>query len=115
MVSVSVHRLVVKPLLYLPRSKIAFGFNPPPMENFGMRGSFPDTFALPFGKSAPLHIRASSWRQLLKLMAKLSTVRIEPTVEAVAGTKGDLHLRTVIQFFKVRDSIHLPRAILISG
>jgi hypothetical protein len=74
------------------------------MENFGMRGSFPDTFALPFGKSAPLHIRASSWRQLLKLMAKLSTVRIEPTVEAVAGTKGDLHLRTVIQFFKVHQT-----------
>lgn len=75
-----------------------------------MLGSFPDKVVLPYGKSAPLHIRASSWRQLLKLMAKLSTMRIEPTVEAVAATKGDLYLRTVVQFFKVCDSMHFPRA-----
>lgn len=115
MVFVSIYRYVINPLLYLPHSKTAFGFNPPPVENFGMRDPFPDKFFLPYGKSAPLHIRASSWRQLLKLMAKLSTVRIEPTVEAVAATKGDLHLRTVVQFFKVCDSMHFPWAILISG
>ena len=82
------------------------------MENSEMRGSLPEIVALPYGKSPPMHIRASSWRQLLKLMAKLSATHIEPSVEAVAATKGDLYLRTVIQFFKVRDCIHFPRAIL---
>jgi hypothetical protein len=85
------------------------------MANSQMRGSLPEIITLPYGKSPPMHIRASSWRQLLKLMAKLSSTQIEPSVEAVAATKGDLYLRTVIQFFKARDSMHLPRAILISG
>jgi hypothetical protein len=85
------------------------------MENVEMRGPLPEIIALPYGKSSPMHIRASSWRQLLKLMAKLSATQIEPSVEAVAVTKGDLYLRTVVQFFKVRDSTHLPRAILNSG
>ena len=62
-----------------------------------------------------MHIRASSWRQLLKLLAKLSATQIEPTVEALSATKGALQLRTVIQFFKVCDSTRLSRAILISG
>ena len=80
-----------------------------------MRGSLPNIIALPYGKSPPMHIRAASWRQLLKLMAKLSTTQIEPSVEAVAATKGELRLRTVVQFFRVWDSMHLQRAILISG
>ncbi len=86
------------------------------MENFHLRGSLPnDVFALPYGKGPPMHIRASSWRQLLKLLAKLSATQIQPTVEAVAATKGPLRLRTVIQFFKVRDFTRLPRTVLISG
>jgi hypothetical protein len=91
----------------------AFGFNTPPTQDFAMRGPLPNIIALPYGKSPPLHIRAQNWRQLLKLMAKLSTTQVEPSVEAVAATKGELQLRTVIQFFKVRDSMRHARAVLI--
>jgi len=38
-------------------------------------------------------------------MARLSGTRIEPTVEAMAITKTDLKLRTVVQFIKV-NTIH---------
>ena len=71
------------------------------MENYHCRGCLPDVLALPYGKGRPMHIRAISWRKLLKLMAKLSTTQIEPTIDARAETKGELLLRTVIQFFKV--------------
>jgi hypothetical protein len=108
-------RSVIKPLLCLPRSIIAFGDHTPPVENVQFRGGLPNVLALPYGKGQPMHIRASSWRQLLKLLAKLSATQIEPTVEARAETKGELLLRTVIQFFKVCDSTRLPRTILISG
>jgi hypothetical protein len=106
---------VINLLLCLPRSIIAFGDHTPPVQNLRYQGGLPEVLALPYGKGQPIHIRASSWRQLLKLLAKLSATRIEPTVEARAQTKGALLLRTVIQFFKVCDSRHLPRAILISG
>jgi len=79
---------------------VSFGFHTPPMENLEMRGPLPHIISLPFGKCPPMHIRAPSWRQLLKMMAKLSGTRIEPSVEALAVTKGELQLRTVIQFFK---------------
>ncbi|KAH9966048.1 hypothetical protein BC827DRAFT_1125824 [Russula dissimulans] len=102
MVFVRIYRWATKPLLYLTCSKTAFGFNTPPMENREMRGPLPDIISLPYGKGPPMHIRAASWRQLLKLMAKLSATRIEPSVGAVAVTKGELNLRTVVQFFKLR-------------
>jgi hypothetical protein len=110
-------RSVIKPLLCLPRSIIAFGNHTPPVENIQFRGGLPNVLALPYGKGQPMYIRASSWRQLLKLLAKLSACQIEPTVEARAETKGALLLQTVIQFFRVCrfDSMRLPRAILISG
>jgi hypothetical protein len=86
------------------------------MENYHCRGGLPNVLALPYGKGRPMHIRATSWRKLVKLLAKLSATQIEPTVEARAETKGALLLRTVIQFFKVWDFMRLPRAILmISG
>ena len=107
-------RLVIKYLLCLPLSIIAFGNHTPPAENVRFQGGLPDALALPYGEGQPMHIRASSWRQLLKLLAKLSATQIEPSVEALSATKGALQLRTVIQFFKVRDSTHLSRAILIS-
>ena len=103
--SVSINERVNKRLPYLPCSTLAFGFYQPPMELSMMRGSLPDVIALPFGKCPPMHIHGRSWRQLLKLMAKLSGTRIEPSVSALAATKGDLKLRTVINFFKVRNSI----------
>ena len=115
MVFVRVHERTVDTLLYLLHSKTAFGFNTPPMDNLEMRGSVPNIIALPFGKSPPMYIRAPSWRQLLKLMAKLSATRVEASVEALAVTKGELQLRTVIQFFKVRDYTCPVRVVLIPG
>lgn len=38
---------------------------------------------------------------MLKLLTRLSDSRVEPTVEALAATKAELSLRTVIQFMKV--------------
>lgn len=66
-----------------------------------MSGPMPNIITLPFGRSPPLHLQAPSWRHLLKLMARLSGTRIEPTLEAMAVAKGDLKLRTVVQFVKV--------------
>ncbi|KAI0251303.1 hypothetical protein BJV78DRAFT_1126590 [Lactifluus subvellereus] len=80
---------------------VSFGFNTPPMKVSMMQGPLPNVIALPYGKCPPMHIHARSWRQLLKLMAKLSGTQIEPSVEAMAVTKGELKLRTVVQFFKV--------------
>jgi hypothetical protein len=108
-------RSLITFLLCSPRSIIAFGDHTPPVENVQYRGGLPNVLALPYGKGQPMHVRASSWRQLLKLLAKLSATQIEPTVEARAETKGALLLRTVIQFFKVCDFTRLPRAILTSG
>jgi hypothetical protein len=66
-----------------------------------MSGPMPNIITLPYGKSPPLHLQAPSWRHLLKLMARLSGTRIEPTVEAVAVANGELRLRTVVQFVRV--------------
>lgn len=57
--------------------------------------------SLPVGKTPPFHIQAPNWRQLLKLMARLSGTRIEASLEAMAATKQELKLRTVVQFIKV--------------
>jgi hypothetical protein len=52
-----------------------------------------------------MHIHGRSWRQLLKLMAKMSGTRIQASLSALSVTKGELQLRTVVHFFKVRNSI----------
>ena len=85
-------------------STTAVGFTPPTISSTPahMSGPMPNIITLPFGKSPPLHLQAPSWRHLLKLMARLSGTRIEPTLEAVAVTKEDLKLRTVVQFIRVR-------------
>ncbi|KAI0268367.1 hypothetical protein BC834DRAFT_968555 [Gloeopeniophorella convolvens] len=93
----SPHQFVEPELLY----GVSFGFHTPPMDVHMMRDPLPNIISLPYGRCPPMHIQAPSWRQLLKLMAKLSATRVEPSVEAVAATKGELKLRTVIQFFKV--------------
>lgn len=67
-----------------------------------MQGGLPQIVALPLGPCVPFHIKAPSWRELLKLMAIMSGTRIEPTVEALAQTKSEPKLRTVVQFIKVR-------------
>ncbi|KAH9062801.1 hypothetical protein EDB87DRAFT_263828 [Lactarius vividus] len=74
---------------------VSFGFHMPPMDVFIMRDPLPNIIALPYGKCPPMHVQAPSWRQLLKLMAKLSATQIEPSTEAIAATKGELKLRTV--------------------
>ncbi|KAF8272531.1 hypothetical protein EI94DRAFT_1566037 [Lactarius quietus] len=80
-----------------------------------MRDPLPNIIALPYGKCPPMHVQAPSWRQLLKLMAKLSATQIEPSTEAIAGTKGELKLRTVVQFFKVhRASPHWRTVIYLT-
>lgn len=60
----------------------------------------PNIISLPYGKCPPLHFMAPTWRHMLKLMARLSGTRMEPTVEALAANKHDLFLRTVIQFVR---------------
>ncbi|THV08388.1 hypothetical protein K435DRAFT_814823 [Dendrothele bispora CBS 962.96] len=56
----------------------------------------PNIISLPFGKCPPLHLQASSWRHLLKLMARLSGTKVEPSIEAIAN-KVDPILRTIVQ------------------
>ncbi|KAJ7180264.1 hypothetical protein C8R43DRAFT_972430 [Mycena crocata] len=66
-----------------------------------LAGSMPNIISLPYGRCPPLHLQAPSWRHLLKLMARLSGTRIEPTVEALAVTRSSqMHLRTVVQFVR---------------
>ncbi|EJD01402.1 uncharacterized protein FOMMEDRAFT_89176 [Fomitiporia mediterranea MF3/22] len=77
-----------------------------------MQGPIPNIITLPYGKCPPLHIQAPSWRHLLKLLTRLSESRVEPTVEALAGAKMDLKLRTVIQFLKVHHSSNEWRTIV---
>lgn len=66
----------------------------------------PNIITLPYGKAPIFHIQSPSWRHLLKLMARLSGTRVEPTIEALTVAKDDeLKLRTVIQFVKVRMAV----------
>lgn len=65
-------------------------------------GVIPNVIALPYGRCPPFHIKAPSWRTLLKLMARLSGTRMEPTMEAMAVVKTEMRLRIVVSFVKVR-------------
>lgn len=67
-----------------------------------MQGPIPNVIALPYGRAPPLHIKAPNWRDMLKLMARLSNTRLEPTVEAMAVVKTTMHLRVIVNFVKVR-------------
>ncbi|KAF7983931.1 hypothetical protein HWV62_18328 [Athelia sp. TMB] len=93
---------------------ISLGFTAPAISTMmtPLQGAMPNIITLPFGKSPPLHIQAPSWRHLLKLMARLSGTRIEPTPEAIAISKGELKLRTVVQFVRVHRSSSEWRTIL---
>ena len=66
-----------------------------------MQDPMPNIISLPYARCPPLHLQAPDWRHLLRLMARLSGTRIEPTVEAMAVSKTELKLRTVVQFIKV--------------
>ncbi len=67
-----------------------------------MKGPIPNVIGLPYGRAPPLHMKAPNWRDMLKLMARLSSTRLEPTVEALALVKIPMQLRVVINFVKVR-------------
>lgn len=67
-----------------------------------MRETFPTLISMPYSRCPPLHLQAPDWRHLLRLMARLSQTKIQATVDALAGAKADLKLRTVVQFIKVR-------------
>lgn len=81
----------------------AIGFKGPMISTrlIPMQEQMPNIISLPYSRCPPLHIQAPDWRHLLRLMARLSGTRIEPTVEAMAVSKSDLKLRTVVQFVKV--------------
>lgn len=70
-----------------------------------MASVMPNVITLPYGKAPIFHFQARSWRKLLKLMARLSGTRVEPTVEALSVAKHELKLRTVIQFVKVGQDV----------
>lgn len=81
---------------------VSIGFDPPPMSaQLGTwNKALPTIISLPFGRSVPLHVQAPSWRHVLKLLARLPGTSIQPTIEALAETKMEHKLRTVIQFAK---------------
>lgn len=69
-----------------------------------MSGPIPNVIALPYGRAPPLHLKAPNWHDMLKLMARLSSTRLEPTVEALAVVKTTMQLRVVVNFVKVSES-----------
>ena len=85
----------------------ALGFNPPQISSIKttLKGGVPNVISLPTGRFVPFHIQAPDWRHLLKMMARLSGTRVEASIEAMAGTKQELKLRTVVQFVRVRVQI----------
>ncbi|KAF5390642.1 hypothetical protein D9757_002656 [Collybiopsis confluens] len=76
-----------------------------------MASVMPNIISLPYGKSPPLHLQATSWRHLLKLMVRLSGTRIEPTLDATQRNEP-LHLRTVVQFVRAHYTSHTWQTIV---
>lgn len=70
-----------------------------------MAGAMPNVISLPYGKAPIFHFQTCSWRKLLKLMARLSATRVEPTIDAISTARHELKLRTVIQFVKVSEDV----------
>ncbi|PPQ77374.1 hypothetical protein CVT25_010956 [Psilocybe cyanescens] len=93
---------------------VTIGFKPPAISTrlLPMQDPMPNIISIPYSRCPPLHFQAPDWRHLLRLMARLSGTRIEPTVEAMAVTRADLRLRTVVQFIKPNPSSTEWRTIL---
>lgn len=93
---------------------VSIGFTPPTLSTrlLPMTNALPNIVSLPYGRCPPLHFQAPSWRHLLRLLARLSGSRLEPTVAAMAVSKTDLKLRTVIQFVKPHQTAQDWRTIL---
>ncbi|KAG2369594.1 hypothetical protein BDR07DRAFT_1347391 [Suillus spraguei] len=91
------------------------GFKPPSISTIlsPMGEAMPNIITLPFGKAPVFHLQSPSWRHLLKLMARLSGTRVEPTIEALTIAKDEqLKLRTVIQFVKIHHSASEWRTVI---
>ncbi|KAI0650329.1 hypothetical protein C8Q79DRAFT_900044 [Trametes meyenii] len=82
---------------------LSIGFSTPTIDPTPrpFAGVIPNVIALPYGRCPPFHIKAPSWRTLLKLMARLSGTRLEPTMEAMAVVKTEMKLRIVVSFVKI--------------
>ncbi|KAI0027050.1 hypothetical protein K488DRAFT_26180, partial [Vararia minispora EC-137] len=93
---------------------LAFGFGPPPMnvQDAVLQTPIPNIISLPYGKAPPMHIQARGWKQLLRLLAKLSGTRVEPAVESHAVASGALRLRVVVQFIKNHHASNDWRTVL---
>jgi len=81
---------------------VSIGFKGPTISTrlVQMQDQMPNIISLPYTRCPPLHIQAPDWRHLLRLMARLSGTRIEPTVDAMTVSNAEVKLRTVIQFVK---------------
>lgn len=93
---------------------VSMGFKPPSISTIlsPMGEAMPNIITLPHGKAPTFHIQSPSWRHLLKLMARLSGTRVEPTLEALTVAKDELKLRTVIQFVKIHHSASEWRTVI---
>lgn len=93
---------------------VSLGFSRPVISTMltPMKEQMPNVITLPYGKAPPCFLQAPNWRRLLKLMARLSATRIEPTVEALSIAKHELKLRTVVQFVRVHHSSSDWRTVL---
>ncbi|KAG0709784.1 hypothetical protein DFH29DRAFT_793304 [Suillus ampliporus] len=93
---------------------ISMGFSRPAISTIlsPMAATMPNVITLPYGKAPTFHIQAPTWRHLLKLMARLSGTRVEPTLEALTVAKHELKLRTVIQLVKIHHSASEWRTVI---
>lgn len=94
---------------------VSMGFKPPSISTIlsPMGEAMPNIITLPFGKAPIFHLQSPSWRHLLKLMARLSGTRVEPTIEALTIARDEqLKLRTVIQFVKIHHSASEWRTVI---
>ncbi|TFK55893.1 hypothetical protein OE88DRAFT_1731528 [Heliocybe sulcata] len=93
---------------------VSMGFHIPSItpELHPMQEPLQNVITLPYGKASPYHIQAQSWRHLLKLMVRMRTSRIEPSIEAMALKQEDLKLRAVVQFVRVHHRSTEWRTIL---
>ncbi|CCL99434.1 uncharacterized protein FIBRA_01452 [Fibroporia radiculosa] len=82
---------------------VAMGFGAAPISasREPMKGTVPNLISLPYKKHKPFYIRGLNWRTLLKLMARMSAARVEPSIEAIAKVKSEMRLRVVVSFVKV--------------
>ncbi|KAF9534793.1 hypothetical protein CPB83DRAFT_755036 [Crepidotus variabilis] len=93
---------------------VSIGFRPPAIlpKPVLMEDTMPNIISLPATRCPPLHLQAPDWQHLLRLMARLSNTRIEPTIESMAASKNEVKLRTVIQFIKPRANFNVWRTVL---